>query len=130
MSIVTAAFLLLGSSFLLLAAVGVVRMPDVYMRMSASSKGVSLGAGLLAIGMALHLSEAAVTTRAFLLILLFFLTAPVAAHMLSRAAYLSGVPLAEETFLDEMRDAEHGGFEGGPMGRKPEDVPDASADPR
>jgi multicomponent Na+:H+ antiporter subunit G len=109
MSILTAAFLLLGSSFLLLAAVGVVRMPDVYMRMSASSKGVSLGAGLLAIGLALHLGEAGVTTRAVLLILLFFLTAPVAGHMLSRAAYLSGVPLAEETFLDEMRDAQHGG---------------------
>lgn len=108
MSIPTAIFLLLGSSVLLLAAIGVVRMPDVYMRMSASSKGVSLGAGLLAIGMALHLGEAGVTTRAFLLIVLFFLTAPVAGHMLSRAAYLSGVPLAEETFLDEMRDAQHG----------------------
>ena len=110
MSILTAVFLLLGSSFLLLAAVGVVRMPDVYMRMSASSKGVSLGAGLLAIGLALHLGQPGVTTRAFLLIVLFFLTAPVAGHMLSRAAYLSGVPLAEETFLDEMRDAQDGGI--------------------
>ena len=104
MSILTGTFLLLGSSLLLLAAVGVLRMPDVYMRMSASSKGVSLGAGLLAIGLALHLGESGVTTRALLLILLFFLTAPVAGHMLCRAAYFSGVELAEETFLDEMRD--------------------------
>ena len=108
MSITTATFLLLGSALLLLAAVGVLRMPDVYMRMSASSKGVSLGAGLLAIGLATHLAEYGVTTRAFVLILLFFLTAPVAGHMLCRAAYLSGVPLAEQTFLDEMRDTEHG----------------------
>jgi multicomponent Na+:H+ antiporter subunit G len=61
----------------------------------------------VAIGLALHLEESGVTTRAIVLILLFFLTAPVAGHMLSRAAYLSGVPLAEETFLDEMRDAQH-----------------------
>lgn len=108
MSILTGTFLLLGSSLLLLAAVGVVRMPDVYMRMSASSKGVSLGAGLLAIGLAVHLGESGVTTRALLLILLFFLTAPVAGHMLCRAAYFSGVELAEETLLDEMRDAHVG----------------------
>jgi multicomponent Na+:H+ antiporter subunit G len=121
MSILTAAFLLLGSSFLLLAAVGVVRMPDVYMRMSASSKGVSLGAGLLAIGLALHLGDPAVTPRALLLILLFFLTAPVSGHMLSRAAYHSGVPLAEETLLDEMREAQHGGDpQAGPAGSSPE----------
>ncbi|HEX7154813.1 MAG TPA: monovalent cation/H(+) antiporter subunit G [Thermoanaerobaculia bacterium] len=105
MSILTGTFLLLGSALLLLAAIGVVRMPDVYMRMSAASKGISLGAGLLAIGLAVHLGETGVTTRALLLILLVFLTAPVAGHMLGRAAYLSGVELAEETFLDEMRDA-------------------------
>jgi multicomponent Na+:H+ antiporter subunit G len=109
MSILTGTFLLLGSSLLLLAAVGVLRMPDVYMRMSASSKGVSLGAGLLAIGLALHLGETGVTTRAILLILLFFLTAPVAGHMLCRAAYLSGVELAKETFLDEMRETHASG---------------------
>lgn len=118
MSILTGTFLLLGSSVLLLAAIGVLRMPDVYMRMSASSKGVSLGAGLLAIGLALHLGESGVTTRALLLILLFFLTAPVAGHMLCRAAYLSGVELAEETFLDEMRDA-HG--DGAPSGKGAEE---------
>ncbi len=109
MSILTGTFLLLGSSLLLLAAVGVLRMPDVYMRMSASSKGVSLGAGLLAIGLALHLGETGVTPRAILLILLFGLTAPVAGHMLCRAAYLSGVELAKETFLDEMRETHASG---------------------
>jgi multicomponent Na+:H+ antiporter subunit G len=106
MSAATAALLLAGSSFLLLAALGVLRMPDLYMRMSSSSKGVSLGVGLLAVGLALHMSDTGVTTRALLLILLFFLKAPVAAHMLARAAYMSGVPLSDKTFRDEMRDAQ------------------------
>ena len=95
-------FLLLGSAFLLLAALGVVRMTDFYMRMSGSSKAVSLGTGCLAIGLALHMDDPGVTTRAILLMLLFLLKAPVAAHMLGRAAYMTGVPLSEKTFVDEL----------------------------
>ncbi|HUP48785.1 MAG TPA: monovalent cation/H(+) antiporter subunit G [Thermoanaerobaculia bacterium] len=102
MSVVINFFLLLGSAFLLLAALGVTRMPDFYMRMSSSSKAVTLGAGCLAIGLALHMDDPGVTTRAILLMLLFFLKAPVAAHMLGRAAYMSGVPLSDKTFVDEM----------------------------
>ncbi|HUP44073.1 MAG TPA: monovalent cation/H(+) antiporter subunit G [Thermoanaerobaculia bacterium] len=107
MSYLIAFFLLLGSTFLLLAALGVLRMPDLYMRMSSSSKGVSLGVGLLSIGLALHMDDPGVTTRAILLMLLFFLKAPVAAHVLGRAAYMSGVPLSDKTFLDEMGGEEH-----------------------
>ncbi|HEU4522867.1 MAG TPA: monovalent cation/H(+) antiporter subunit G [Thermoanaerobaculia bacterium] len=107
MNFIVAALLLLGSFFLLLAALGVLRMPDFYMRMSSASKGVSLGAGLLSIGLALHMDDPGVTTRAILLMLLFFLKSPVAAHMLGRAAYMSGVPLSDKTFLDEMGGPEH-----------------------
>ena len=95
-------FLLVGSGFFLLAALGVTRMPDFYMRMSSSSKAVSLGAGCLAIGLAVHMDDPGVTTRAILLMVLFFLKAPVAAHMLGRAAYMSGVHLSEKTIVDEM----------------------------
>ena len=102
MNVLVGIFLLLGSAFLLLAALGLLRMPDFYMRMSASSKGISLGAGCLAIGLALHMDDPGVTTRAILLMLLFFLKAPVAAHMLGRAAYMRGVPLADNTVVDEL----------------------------
>lgn len=103
--IIAAALLLIGSAFLLLAALGVFRMPDLYMRMSSSSKAVTLGAGCLALGFAVYMNDASVTTRALLVILLFFLKAPVAAHMLGRAAYRAGVPLWEGT-TDELRDDE------------------------
>lgn len=103
MSFAASALLLLGCAFLFLGALGIVRMPDLYLRMSASSKAVTLGVGFMVIALAIHLRDATVTTRAVLLIVLFFLKAPVAAHMLGRAAYTLGVPLWESTHMDEMK---------------------------
>lgn len=113
MNVLASALLLTGCAFLLLAAVGIVRMPDLYIRMSSSSKAVTLGVGCLALGLALHMNDAGVTTRAVLLIALFLLKAPVAAHMLGRAAYRTGVPLWKATIIDEMN--------GGGMDERPAD---------
>ena len=101
MSLLSSTLLLTGCAFLLFAALGIVRMPDLYIRMSASSKGVTLGIGCLAIGLALDLNHSGVTMRAILLIVLFLLKAPVAAHMLGRSAYLTGVPVWTRTRVDE-----------------------------
>jgi multicomponent Na+:H+ antiporter subunit G len=103
MSLLSSVMLIIGCSLLLVAALGVFRMPDLYIRMSASSKAMTLGIGCLAVALALHVNDAAVTTRAILLIVLFFLKAPVAAHILGRAAYITGVPLWEATKVDEMK---------------------------
>jgi multicomponent Na+:H+ antiporter subunit G len=99
----TEALLLIGATFLLLAAIGVLRMPDVFMRMSASTKAVTLGNGCLLAGLALEFQDTAVTTRAVLIIAFFFLKSPVAAQMIGRAAYFTGTPLWEGTRIDELR---------------------------
>jgi multicomponent Na+:H+ antiporter subunit G len=103
MNVLASALLLTGCTFLLLAAVGIVRMPDLYIRMSTTSKAVTLGVGCLAVGLAVDMNDSGVTTRVILLIILFLLKAPVAAHMLGRAAYMTGVPLWEATTVDEMK---------------------------
>jgi multicomponent Na+:H+ antiporter subunit G len=108
MTAVSSALLLVGCAFLLLASIGVIRMPDLYIRMSASSKAVTLGVGCLALGLALKMDDAGVSTRAILLVFLFLLKAPVAAHMLGRASYFAGVPLWEGTVTDELKGVELG----------------------
>ncbi|GAB4524330.1 MAG: hypothetical protein Tsb0020_42510 [Haliangiales bacterium] len=102
MSAVTGVTLLVGAGLVLLAAVGVVRMPDLYSRMQAASKAATLGVALLVIGAALHFSDPAVSWRAALTALFLFVTAPVAAHVIARAGYRSGAPLAREAVVDEL----------------------------
>jgi multicomponent Na+:H+ antiporter subunit G len=99
--IVTAILWLTGSAFALLAAVGVLRMPDVFTRMQASTKASTLGVGCLLLGAALQLGDLASFIRAASIGAFILLTTPVAGHVIARAAYFAGVPLWEGTLLDE-----------------------------
>jgi multicomponent Na+:H+ antiporter subunit G len=105
-SLLAAALLVLGAAFMALGAVGLVRLPDVYMRMSASSKAATLGASLVLLGAAMHFGTAAVAGRAAVIVAFLFLTAPVAAHAIGRAGYRRKSPLWEGTVEDELGAAE------------------------
>ena len=94
---------ILGSAFALIAAVGVLRMPDVFTRMQASTKASTLGLGCLALGAALHLGDAASMIRLLSIGAFLLLTTPVSAHVIARASYRVGVPLWGGTVLDERR---------------------------
>jgi multicomponent Na+:H+ antiporter subunit G len=98
-----ALFVLVGSALMFIAALGVVRMPDVYVRLQASTKAASLGAGCLLVALALQFGDLSVSARAVLAIVFIFLTVPVSGHMIARAAYLVGAPLWSETRWDELR---------------------------
>ena len=87
---------------MLLAAVGLVRLPDLYLRMSATSKAATLGASLVLLGAALHFSTAAAAGKALVIVAFLFLTAPVAAHAIGRAGYRRRSPLWEGTVADEL----------------------------
>jgi multicomponent Na+:H+ antiporter subunit G len=113
----TAVLFLAGASLALLAAVGVLRMPDLFTRMQASTKASTLGLGCLLIGLALHLPEPSILIRAGSIVAFVMLTAPVAAHVIARAAYSSGVPMWKGSIVDERRDderASEGSRAGGP----------------
>jgi multicomponent Na+:H+ antiporter subunit G len=99
---ITAALLLVGAAFMLLAAVGVARMPDVYTRLSAAAKGTTLGLGCLLAATVVYFSELGVTSHAVLIIAFVMLTTPVSAHLIGRAAYFTGVPLWEGTGRDDL----------------------------
>jgi multicomponent Na+:H+ antiporter subunit G len=111
-SLLAGALLLLGAVFMALGAVGLVRLPDVYTRMSASSKAATLGASLLLLGAAVHFGTAAVAGRAVVIVAFLFLTAPVAAHAIGRAGYRRKSPLWTGTIADELADSDRGREEG------------------
>lgn len=95
--------LLAGSLFMLIAALGIVRLPDLLTRMHASTKGASLGVMLLMAGVALHFLEEVVFARTIAITFFVLMTAPVAAHAIGRAGYFVGIELWKGTLKDELR---------------------------
>ena len=71
--------------------------------MHAATKAGTLGAGLLIIAEALFYRQLGISLRAVTVIALLLLTAPVAAHLIARASYLSGVELSDRTWIDELK---------------------------
>jgi multicomponent Na+:H+ antiporter subunit G len=100
--LLSAALLTTGAVFSLLGAVGVVRLPDVYTRLSATSKAATLGVACLLLGGAVRFGDVAVAARAVAAIAFLCLTAPVAAHVLGRAAYRAGCAPWAGTVRDEL----------------------------
>lgn len=97
-----AAVLLLGGTFfMLVAAIGLLRLPDLYTRMHAITKAGTLGVGLVLVAAAVHFADLSTITRAATVILFVLLTAPVSAHMIGRAGYLGGVALWDGTLFDQ-----------------------------
>jgi multicomponent Na+:H+ antiporter subunit G len=97
-----AIFVVCGSFLMLVAALGVVRFPDVYTRMHAASKSVSLGLVCMLIALAILFNTPMIILKSIAGIIFVFLTIPVASHMIGRAAYLRKVPLYEKTSVDQM----------------------------
>ncbi len=104
----TAVLVLAGGLFGFIAAVGMLRLPDMITRMHASTKAGTLGAGLIMAAVAIHFMEVGITLRAAAAILFLLLTAPVAAHVIGRAAYRCGIQLWERTWIDELASLRRG----------------------
>lgn len=96
------ALVVIGVALTLLSSIGLVRMPDLYTRLQASSKASTLGAGCALLATAVQFPVASVQVRALLVILFLFATTPIAAHMIARVGYLTGVPRSPDTRVDEL----------------------------
>jgi multicomponent Na+:H+ antiporter subunit G len=96
----------IGTIFCLLSAIGLIRLPDVYTRSHALSKGSTMGVLFTLIGTFVFflLEEDYFSIRLFLGIFFVFLTAPLSAHVITRAAYRSNVELAKESIQDDLKD--------------------------
>lgn len=107
MDVISAFFMVSGALFICLAALGVLRMPELFSRMHSSTKAGTLGLGLMMISVALHFREASIVMRSASMIVFIILTAPVSAHVIARAAYRTGVPLWKNTVVDELKESHH-----------------------
>ncbi len=99
--VISGALLVLGASFALVAAVGVVRLPDVLTRMHAATKPQTFGLLLILAGLALRVHSVKDLTLIVVLIVFQLLTAPVSAHMIGRAAFRTGGVDRESLSVDE-----------------------------
>lgn len=103
LDIIVSVLLLSGAVFFFTSALGTLRFPDLYIRMHAATKGGAFGAVLMLLGVAVYFRDWWVGLEVLLVIVFIFLTAPVAGHMISRAAYLLKTPMWEGTVLDEWK---------------------------
>jgi len=101
MQYLAAVAVLLGAVFGLLAAIGIVRLPDLYTRLHAASKAGAVGSGLILIAVALISTDGSVLLRAILGIIFLLLSTPIAAHLLARAAYKAGELPTVATTIEE-----------------------------
>jgi len=101
-------FILGGAFVSLISSIGLVRMPDFYTRSHAAGKASTLGVLLVLSGAFLHfwLAEGHADARLLIGIVFMFATAPVASHLIGRAAYRSGVKLWESSVRDDLEAAE------------------------
>ena len=111
--VVAAALLLIGVALSVLAGVGLHRFPDVFARMHAATKPATLGLALVLTAAALRVSDRRDVAKLVLIVALQFITAPIGAHLVGRAAYWAGTELSPATSVDELgRIVPPGGEEG------------------
>ncbi|WDZ78876.1 monovalent cation/H(+) antiporter subunit G [Ensifer adhaerens] len=101
-AVLVAALLIVGAIFSLLAAVGILRFPDLYTRMHAASKAGTIGSGLLLLAAGVHSVDAAILIRALAGFFFFVLTAPISAHLLAKAAHQAGYKLTKLSVVDQL----------------------------
>jgi len=103
--IASAVCLVLGSLLALIAAIGVLRFPDLLTRMHSATKPQVLGLLLVLLGIGLRLRDPAATGLLFLVALSQLITSPIATHMVGRASFRAGQVRRDLLVVDELTEA-------------------------
>ncbi len=101
-------FITLGLAFDVLGCLGLVRLPDVYNRLQAATKCVTLGTCSILFGTFVIVGFTSAGIKALLCMVFLVLTSPVAAHAIARGAHRAGVKLWEGSVVDRYREDREG----------------------
>ena len=103
--VLSAVLLLTGTALALIAGLGLIRFPDVFSRMHAATKPATLGLLCVTLGAALQMDDSSNAVKLLLVAAFQFVTAPVAAHMIGRAAYRSRAGALDDLVVDDLKGA-------------------------
>lgn len=111
LDVIAAVLILTGVGLGLLAGVGLQRFPDIFSRMHAATKPATLGLVLVLAGAAFRVENRGDVAKLVLVIVLQFITAPVGAHLVGRAAYGDGTRVGPQLQCDELAPERRAGWE-------------------
>ena len=96
-------FLIIGTIFILIASIGLLKMPDVFLRMSASTIAGTFGVASMLIAVAIYFLNVTITLHIIGIIIFLILTVPIGAHMLGRASHNIGLKMWDRTVCDDLK---------------------------
>ncbi len=99
--IISSAFILIGVLFIVISGIGLIRLPDFYIRISAITKAITLGITLILLGIGVYFNDIIIGGKIILIISFMAITSPVSAHIIARAAIKNKVPFWKKTLLKE-----------------------------
>ncbi len=110
--LIAASLVFIGAVITFVAAIGVLRLPDFFLRMHAATKAGVGGAGVVMLGVGMYEGTLEVWLKVAFVVFFLLLTTPIAGHLLGRAGYVAGVPLWRGTVRDELESSlRRGSFE-------------------
>jgi len=98
--IITSLLILVGATFALVGSIGLARLPDFFTRLHGPTKATTLGIGSVVVASLVHSSAATggISLRELAISLFIFITAPVSAHLLAKAALrVEAAPESEQS---------------------------------
>lgn len=110
--------LVAGPALILIASIGVLRMPDIYMRMQTATKASSVGAGTTLLAAAVHFQSLDAFGRVLAITAFIFFTTPLAAYLVARAAHRTGRPKWDRTRIDRLEEDQGQEPTSGPVGER------------
>jgi len=101
MDIVVSAFMISGVLFMLIASIGIIKLPDFYIRTSVVTKASTIGLGLMMIGVGLYFNTPTAMFKVIAILVFILVTSPIAAHVIAKAASQIRVAFWKKTELSD-----------------------------